>query len=702
MKSFSRPFQIKKQSSLLLQCFAEKIKIIKSKHVVVGFIFKREYSKEGTMNINEIYSKYYIPRPGEVLEFLLNHYQFPKKTSRPTLVRVKCPMCIQRKNNYYSLQVDLNNGSYQCESCTKKGTWHEYVKRITKSDSYQILQSTKLGFINEETHFTRPYEEIANYTNELFTNYPSIIKHYLNKYKINAKTLKDYKVGVAKYSNFKSALSKTSSNFSDESLYRDADELCMTFPRTAPCYTNDLNDNIEGYASSIVRIKVCSNDETNKFVTFDPPTSKKAGMFGYHLVPLEIDKIILTGNEVDAMAAYQETGIPATCLPNNSYQLPIQIFPLLERFSTIYIWLDDDVFGQDAAEKFVEKLGIERCLIVNSRCGESNGPTNASEALIKGKDLNEILLTAKPLSHKQIIKFESLKDAVYRELVNPEQVRGVLSNDLPALNQILKGHRLGEMTIFTGGTGTGKTTILSQLSLDYCRSGVSTLWGSFEIPNIRLAKKMLQQFAQKDLSLHPEEFTEWTNKFQQLPMYFFKFFGTTEINTVLDAMNHAIFAYDVQHIIIDNLQFMTSEMGRYNNRWELHDRTISAFRKFATDRNVHITLVVHPVKDYGKLIDIHSIFGSAKIAQEADNIIILQKVRDDQGLEIRSLDIKKNRFDGTVASIPIEFIPDSLKISYKDYIAIVQAVLAFGQIGQDQQPNYIQLLSEQVDKCDKW
>ncbi|CAJ0651335.1 4616_t:CDS:2 [Entrophospora sp. SA101] len=611
MKSFSRPFQIKKQSSLLLQCFAEKIKIIKSKHVVVGFIFKREYSKEGTMNINEIYSKYYIPRPGEVLEFLLNHYQFPKKTSRPTL-------------------------------------------------------STKLGFINEETHFTRPYEEIANYTNELFTNYPSIIKHYLNKYKINAKTLKDYKVGVAKYSNFKSALSKTSSNFSDESLYRDADELCMTFPRTAPCYTNDLNDNIEGYASSIVRIKVCSNDETNKFVTFDPPTSKKAGMFGYHLVPLEIDKIILTGNEVDAMAAYQETGIPATCLPNNSYQLPIQIFPLLERFSTIYIWLDDDVFGQDAAEKFVEKLGIERCLIVNSRCGESNGPTNASEALIKGKDLNEILLTAKPLSHKQIIKFESLKDAVYRELVNPEQVRGVLSNDLPALNQILKGHRLGEMTIFTGGTGTGKTTILSQLSLDYCRSGVSTLWGSFEIPNIRLAKKMLQQFAQKDLSLHPEEFTEWTNKFQQLPMYFFKFFGTTEINTVLDAMNHAIFAYDVQHIIIDNLQFMTSEMGRYNNRWELHDRTISAFRKFATDRNVHITLVVHPVKDYGKLIDIHSIFGSAKIAQEADNIIILQKE------------------------------------AYKDYIAIVQAVLAFGQIGQDQQPNYIQLLSEQVDKCDKW
>ncbi|CAJ0632828.1 2171_t:CDS:2 [Entrophospora sp. SA101] len=151
----------------------------------------------------------------------------------------------------------------------------------------------------------------------------------------------------------------------------------------------------------------------------------------------------------------------------------------------------------------------------------------------------------------------------------------------------------------------------------------------------------------------------------QLPMYFLKFFGSTEIDTVIEAMNHATFAYDVRHIIIDNLQFMTSDLCRFNDRWEYHDRTISKFRSFATEKNVHITLVVHPRKDSRDLLDINSIFGSAKVSQEADNIVILQKIAKDEG-EFRYLDIRKNRFDGTLASIPIEFVPETLKIRQID------------------------------------
>jgi twinkle protein len=38
---------------------------------------------------------------------------------------------------------------------------------------------------------------------------------------------------------------------------------------------------------------------------------------------------------------------------------------------------------------------------------------------------------------------------------------------------------MAELTILSGGTGCGKTTFLSQLSMDLCRKGVPTLWGSF-------------------------------------------------------------------------------------------------------------------------------------------------------------------------------------------------------------------------------
>ena len=70
---------------------------------------------------------------------------------------------------------------------------------------------------------------------------------------------------------------------------------------------------------------------------------------------------------------------------------------------------------------------------------------------------------------------------------------------LPSMNSILKGHRRGELIVITGPTGAGKTTFLSQLSLDLCDQGVNTLWGSFEIKNIQLMKKMLLQYAGEDL-----------------------------------------------------------------------------------------------------------------------------------------------------------------------------------------------------------
>ncbi len=40
------------------------------------------------------------------------------------------------------------------------------------------------------------------------------------------------------------------------------------------------------------------------------------------------------------------------------------------------------------------------------------------------------------------------------------------------LTSILKGHRSGELTVLTGPTGRGKTTLLAEMSLDLCLQGV--------------------------------------------------------------------------------------------------------------------------------------------------------------------------------------------------------------------------------------
>lgn len=155
------------------------------------------------------------------------------------------------------------------------------------------------------------------------------------------------------------------------------------------------------------------------------------------------------------------------------------------------------------------------------------------------------------------------------ELANPKQVAGLPCTTVPSLNQILKGHRRGELTILTGPTGAGKTSMISQLSIDYCAQGVNTLWGSFELQNTALLKKMLTQFAAKSLEKNIEEFNFWADKFAELALYFMRFYGTTGIDEVLDAMEYACYVYDVEHVVLDNLQFMTGSQHRGYEKFDV-------------------------------------------------------------------------------------------------------------------------------------
>ena len=78
---------------------------------------------------------------------------------------------------------------------------------------------------------------------------------------------------------------------------------------------------------------------------------------------------------------------------------------------------------------------------------------------------------------------------------------------------------------------------------------------------------------------------------------------------------------------------------------------VEKFRKFATDRNVHITLVVHPRKEQeASNLSISSIYGSAKATQEADTVVIIQ----DTGTR-KFLDVRKNRFNGDLGTSPLFF-----------------------------------------------
>src|ERR1700722_8328633 len=56
-------------------------------------------------------SKHYIPKEGEVLDFLNRYHVFPKPNNAETR-RIKCPNCRPKKINYYSAIINLKSGDY--------------------------------------------------------------------------------------------------------------------------------------------------------------------------------------------------------------------------------------------------------------------------------------------------------------------------------------------------------------------------------------------------------------------------------------------------------------------------------------------------------------------------------------------------------------------------------------------------------------
>lgn len=71
-------------------------------------------------------------------------------------------------------------------------------------------------------------------------------------------------------------------------------------------------------------------------------------------------------------------------------------------------------------------------------------------------------------------------------------------------------------------------------------SQVTTLWGSFEIQNVRLAKIMLTQYSETNLEKNIKKFDQYANEFEELPLFFMAFHGSQTLNRVIEVIQDQI------------------------------------------------------------------------------------------------------------------------------------------------------------------
>ncbi|XP_033748522.1 twinkle protein, mitochondrial-like [Pecten maximus] len=563
----------------------------------------------------------------------------------------KLPRSRSKKGNssqtYGSLYINATSGHFQCDECQRYGTWTALqlnveniraIKKPSKLDYLCMAEVRGASLLTQGADEAEIYMKEGIQLNQVDTNDLQLVLEKFECDNLSLSTLMKYNV---RYHSEDDALLLP--------FYLPDETLISTKKLT--CQSQDYSD---------------SCDVLKEFIS---PIGK-SHLFGWDQISKDDDSIILTASEFDAMAIAEATNYKALSLPMGTSSIPIQSLPALERFKKILLWFENDLLSWKAAKAFARKLNDSRCFVIRPSV-DNPGPYRA---LQQGLSLKKIIKNAHQIIHESIVGYSHMKSEVYSELANLKLVAGTEWKRYTPLNNILKGHRRGELTVVTGPTGSGKTTFMSEYSLDLCESGVRTLWGSFEIPNVKLAKVMLTQFAKKNLSSHLDEFDFWSKRFEHLPLFFMTFHGHQAIQSVVDAMTHAVYVHDIEHIIVDNLQFMMGAMDA--DKFYVQDRIISSFRNFATTLNCHITVVIHPRKEKEEELSTASVFGSAKATQEADNILILQDRRKTNPRAGKYIQVVKNRFDGDLGKMLLKFDKESYTFANKELDSVMTKKLS--------------------------
>ncbi|KAK5967224.1 hypothetical protein GCK32_000237, partial [Trichostrongylus colubriformis] len=335
------------------------------------------------------------------------------------------------------------------------------------------------------------------------------------------------------------------------------------------------------------------------------------------------------------------------------------VFPYLEDFEQIFLWFPPRHF--DYAKEWGYALNGSRCYLIRNIERPIELVRNGKHKEVKQILSREAVRCTVRLREKGFRSMTDIREEVKADLINSStrQLGFAQWKRFAPLNKYLLGLRPGELTVVTGGTGYGKTTFLCEYALDLFTQGVRTLFCSFEMPEEKILKWMLVQYA--GVPLYRVEYSSaidmWLDKFERTkgPLTIMKAdeFREKSINQIASAIRSQVINSACQHVVIDNLQFlvnqstMSDDQSSILDRFHMQDRFVGHMRALATLYGVHVTMVVHPRRiDAEAELDIQHFGGSARVTQEADNVLVLQRRRDDRdrGKFRKFLHILKNRY----------------------------------------------------------
>lgn len=367
-------------------------------------------------------------------------------------------------------------------------------------------------------------------------------------------------------------------------------------------------------------------------------------LFGWHLIDPKVRTIAITEGEIDAMSLHQ-CGVPALSVNAGAgnHQWIENDWQRLERFSEILVFFDNDEPGNKGAQEIIHRLGAERCKRVSI-------PTkDANEWLMAGAESNEFqtaIIESKPTDPEELRQASDFIAKV-KSMFYPAQ-----KEDRDPCLRLDKNldwfeFRPGELSVWTGINGHGKSLMVSQVMLGLMAQGERVVVFSGEMTPERQIKRVVKQAT--GLDKPTLAFIDAVGSFVHDKLWLFNVVGSTGLDRLLKVFLYANRRYGNRHFVIDSLM-MTDVPEDGPGAMTLQKDAMRKLCDFARKNACHVHLVAHPRKGRDET---HSpgkmdVAGSSKITDGADNIFTVWAALRDESKEITDepdakLELKKQR-----------------------------------------------------------
>lgn len=349
-------------------------------------------------------------------------------------------------------------------------------------------------------------------------------------------------------------------------------------------------------------------------------------LFGWHLIDPKARTVVICEGEIDAMTLWQ-AGVPALSVNAGSgnHQWIENDWDRLQRFSEIVVSFDHDEAGDKGALEIMKRLGIDRCKRMKMAAKDAN------QWLQDGATPEMIVEAVKTAKSQDPEELRSAGDFMARVKSMFWPAHGEATFPLLQLDQRFPWFefRTGELTVWTGYNGHGKSLLLSQVQLGLMQQGEKFVIFSGEMTPEYLIKRMVKQATGQDRPTlqYIDAVGEWLLD----RCYIFNQVGSATVKRLLEVFAYANKRYGVRHFVIDSLM-MTDVPEDGAGAITAQKEAIRSMCDFAKRNGCHVHLVAHPRKGKdestgpGKM----DVAGSSKITDGADNVFTVWRAQKDE------------------------------------------------------------------------